>query len=56
MDETMKAYMIEQIRKNLSSDGIQIDEDDEKKMKAFLDRDASIDDLIEHFKSKDGKQ
>ncbi|ADH99086.1 hypothetical protein [Salisediminibacterium selenitireducens] len=56
MDEMMKLYMIEQIRNNLASDGVRIDRDDEKKMKEFLDRDMSIDELIDYFKSKDGDQ
>lgn len=52
MDDMMKSYMIEQIREKLAADGIKLDSDDEKKMKEFLDRDRSIDDLIDHFKSK----
>lgn len=56
MDDIMKQYMIEQIRKNLASEGVMIDRDDEQKMKEFLDRDMSIDELIDYFKSKDGDQ
>ena len=53
MDDMMKVHILEEIRKTLDKDGVHLDELDQAKVMEFLDKDMSIDELIDYFKSKD---
>ncbi|WP_157100956.1 hypothetical protein [Salisediminibacterium beveridgei] len=53
MDDLMKVHILEELRKTLDKDGVYLDERDQAKVMEFLDKDMSIDELIDYFKEKD---
>lgn len=53
MDDFMKIHILEELKKTLASDGVDLDEKDQAKVMEFLDKDMSIDELIDYFKEKD---